>query len=241
MVLLMPEDSNPIIKLPVIAVDGTAASGKGTLARRLAAAYGMAYLDTGLLYRFIGVEGLRRGVDLDRASVAEPFAARLTATLGPEMLDDPGYRTVDAGPAASRVAKHQGVREALLLLQKDFMARPPSLADGAPARGAVLDGRDIGTVIAPDAVVKFFVTAATEIRAKRRFNELRNAGSTVSYIQVLEDMRDRDSRDARRDVAPMTPAADAVAIDSSTLTADEVFALAKRHVRAKTGMPLLEI
>lgn len=216
--------------LPVIAVDGTAASGKGTLARRLAAAYGMAYLDTGLLYRFVGVEGLRRNIDIDAPDMAEPFAIDISARLTPSVLDDPVYRSGDAGPAASRVAKHPGVRAALLDLQLSFMARPPALADGAPARGAVLDGRDIGTVIAPAAFAKFFITACVEIRAQRRFNELHLAGSPVTQEQVLADMIGRDIRDAQRDAAPMVAATDAIAIDTSAMGIDEVFEAARREI-----------
>ena len=142
--------------LPVIAVDGTAASGKGTLARALAAHYHMAYLDTGLLYRHVGIEGLRRGVDIDDPDAAGHLAETLAQTVAADTLNDPAYRGDAAGPAASRAAKHGRVRKALMQLQRVFAATPPMLGDGSAAMGAVLDGRDIGTVIAPDANVKFF-------------------------------------------------------------------------------------
>ncbi len=205
----------------VIAIDGTAASGKGTLARRLAALYGFPHLDTGLLYRYVGVEAQRRGIDLDDAAAASALALKLARDLDTSILADPSYRAPEAGPAASRVSLHPGVRRALLDLQHDFIARAPE--------GAVLDGRDIGTVICPGAALKFFVTARTEIRAERRWKELRAGGMPADYDAILADMLERDRRDAEREAAPMRPALDAILIDTSDMNIEDVVASAKGH------------
>ncbi len=205
----------------IIAIDGTAASGKGTLARRLAALYGFPHLDTGLLYRYAGVEGLRRGVDIDDAALASALALELAAALGPDTLSDPAYRGTEAGPAASRISLHPGVRQALFDLQRDFIRNAPD--------GAVLDGRDIGTVIWPEAPVKFFVTARPEIRAERRWKELTSQGLPSVYETVLADMTARDLRDSERAAAPMKRAPDAVLIDTSAMTIEDVMAFAKNH------------
>jgi len=195
----------------VIAVDGPAASGKGTLARRLAARYGLRHLDTGLLYRAVGLAAARGGAD--------PAAAARALTLAD--LADPALREEGAAQAASRVAVLPAVREALRDLQRRFAAAPP---------GAVLDGRDIGTVVFPDAPVKFFVDATPEARARRRHRELLGRGVASIYSRVLQDMRERDARDRERTVAPLTPAPDALVIDSSTLDAEAVFELAVAHI-----------
>jgi len=194
----------------VIAVDGPAASGKGTIATRLGAMFGLPVLDTGLLYRGVGVLAERAGVDLDDPVRVGAVAQALTA----EQLDDPALRTRAAGELASRVAVHPEVRAALLDFQRSFAARPG---------GAVLDGRDIGTVICPDADVKIFITASLEARAKRRHRELQDYGITVDYQSVYDDLVERDERDAKRAVAPMKPAADAHVIDTSELSMQEVF------------------
>jgi len=203
----------------VIAVDGPAASGKGTIATRLGAAYGLPVLDTGLLYRAVGVLTERAGGDLDDAAAAARTAAQLSAGL----LDDPAFRTRAAGEAASRVAVHPQVRLALLDFQRSFAARPG---------GAVLDGRDIGTVIAPDAAAKLFVTAAPEVRAERRWKQLTANGEPVSFDDVLADIRIRDARDSGRDAAPLKPAEDAVLLDTSQMTIDEAADAARRIVEA---------
>jgi cytidylate kinase len=203
----------------VIAVDGPAASGKGTVAAGLAREAGLPYLDTGLLYRAVGVLMQRAGQGLDDEPAATAQAHMLTADL----LDDPGFRTRAAGEAASRVAVYPRVREALLEFQRTFAGQ-----EG----GAVLDGRDIGTVIAPDAPAKLFVTATPQVRAERRWKQLTAQGETVSLPDVLEDIRRRDARDGGRDAAPMTRAADAVLLDTSEMTIEQAADAARRIVEA---------
>lgn len=202
-----------------IAVDGPAASGKGTIATRLGRAFGLPVLDTGLLYRAVGVLSQRAGLDLDDAAAAAETARRLSA----EVLDDPAFRTRAAGEAASRVAVHPQVRAALLAFQRDFAATPG---------GAVLDGRDIGTVIAPEAPAKLFVTARPEVRAERRWKQLAGQGEAVSFDEVLADIRVRDARDSGREAAPLKPAPDAVLLDTSEMTIDEAADAARRIVEA---------
>ncbi|MEQ8964575.1 MAG: d(CMP) kinase [Azospirillaceae bacterium] len=207
---------------PVIAIDGTAASGKGTLARRLADHYGLPHMDTGAIYRACAKRLLDAGGDPDDPDDAERAAGAVT----PADLDDPGLRTDAVAQAASKVSAVPGVRAALLALQQDFAARPG---------GAVLDGRDIGTVVCPGADAKIFVTAETAVRARRRFEELRARGETVIYDAVLQDMEARDARDSRRSVAPLRPADDALVLDTSTLSPDAVFERARAFVEGKTG------
>ena len=220
--ILHPSDS------PVVAIDGPAAAGKGTLARRLAAELGFAYLDTGLLYRAVGARVLTLGGDPSDTLAA----ARAAATLAPADLDDPALRLDAAAQAASRVAAIPAVREALLGFQRRFAEAPPGLA-----RGAVLDGRDIGTVVCPGATLKLFVTASLAERAARRLKELRERGSEAIDSHVLRDMQERDARDLSRSVAPLEPAADAVVIDTSGLGPDAVFsaALAAWQARVSEG------
>lgn len=209
----------------IIAVDGPAASGKGTIAGRLADFYGLPYLDTGLLYRAVGVAVLAAEQNLDDADQAAAAARSLQLSA----LDDPTLTGRAAGEAASRVGLHPPVRDALLHLQKDFAARPG---------GAVLDGRDIGTVIAPDATVKLFVTADPKVRAQRRWRQLTGRGEEVSFEDILADIRKRDARDADRDAAPMVMAADAVLLDTTDLDIDAAFEAARRIVeeaRARKG------
>lgn len=212
----------------VIAIDGLAATGKGTIARRLAAALDYAYLDTGLLYRAVGLALLRKGVDPSDPALAEEEAQALDSKKVIERIDDPALRGDVAGLAASKVAAIPGVRAALLKFQRNFASSPPG-----GKKGAVLDGRDIGTVIAPEALVKIFVTATPNVRAHRRFLELQGRGEHVTEAAVLADMQARDARDASRDVAPAKPAADAERLDTSSLTADAAFERALRIVKAK--------
>ena len=197
--------------MTVIAVDGPAASGKGTLARRLAAHYGLRHLDTGLLYRAVARRSERGGLD--------PVASAMALSLAD--LADPALREEGAAQAASRVAVIPEVRRALSELQRRFAAEPP---------GAVLDGRDIGTVVFPVAEVKIFVEASVEARAKRRHGELLEQGVASIYSRVLQDMRERDARDRGRDIAPLTPAKDALVVDSSALDAEGVFSLVVAHI-----------
>lgn len=201
----------------IIAIDGPAAAGKGTLARRLADHLGYAYLDTGSLYRAVAVMMLRRDLDLEDAEAA----AEAARTLDLELLGSPDLRTGEAGAAASKVAAIPDVRTALKDFQRQFATYPPGAAGGA-----ILDGRDIGTVICPDADRKLFVTASVEARAERRFKELQERGEAAIYARVLQDMRERDARDAGRSDAPMKQADDAILIDTSSMTPDEAFAAA---------------
>ena len=208
----------------VIAVDGPAASGKGTVAGRLAQLYTLPHLDTGILYRGVGV--LARSLaddDGDLLSMAEGAAAALE---GSGILDDPILRTRSAGELASRVAVVPQVRAALLAFQQRFAAQPG---------GAVLDGRDIGTVIAPFAPAKLFVTASPEVRAERRWRQLAGQGEDVSLQDVLADIRLRDARDSGRASAPLVQAADAVLLDTSEMDISQAVEAARRIVEAARG------
>ena len=205
----------------VIAVDGPAAAGKGTLARRLAAELGLPYLDIGLLYRATGRRVLDAGTD-PRDSAAAAAAAR---ALTPADLARPDLRGPEADMAASAVATLPAVRAALLDWQRDFGRR----------HGAVLDGRDIGTVVFPEAPVKLFVTASTEERARRRFLELQARGAAADPAQVEAELRARDEQDRSRAVAPLVPAADAAVLDTTELDAEAAFAAALALVRERLG------
>jgi cytidylate kinase len=190
-------------KGPVIAVDGPAASGKGTIARALAAQFGLAHMDTGLLYRAVALNLWRWGGD-----PASEFEALRAADMPGIDPDDAELRSEPVSRIASFISSYPSVRAALLDRQREFARQPD---------GAVLDGRDIGTVIAPDADVKLFVTASAEARAQRRVRELLERGMPVHYEDVLADIRSRDTRDSGRDVAPLKPAADAIILDTSDL------------------------
>ena len=204
----------------VIAVDGPAASGKGTIAGRLAREYRLPHLDTGLLYRAVGLKVLETGGSLDDAEAAEAAARGLDAR---SLSDDPRLTTGEAGKAASRVAGHPGVRAALLRLQQDFAAQ---------AGGAVLDGRDIGTVIAPGASAKLFVTATPEVRATRRWKQLTARGDDIAFEDMLADIQRRDERDAGRGAAPMVQAQDAALLDTTDMGIEAAFDAARRIVEA---------
>ena len=208
----------------IVAIDGPAASGKGTLAKRIAAHYGLPHLDTGLIYRGVGRIMLDRGFPLDNVEIAATIAEHLDlADLDPERL-----RTRETGEAASVVAAHGPVRKALLDLQRRFASQPG---------GAVLDGRDIGTVIAPEAEAKLFVTATPAERARRRFRELVARGeltdSDADYRTVLADIEKRDARDSARADAPLAVAADAITLDTTHLGIEEAFAAALAIVEAR--------
>ena len=199
----------------IIAVDGPAAAGKGTIARALAQHFGYHHLDTGTLYRRVGLELLKSDGDIHDAKVATAISQNLHsyAWLDYEL------RTEAVGAAASIVASIPEVRAALLEFQRSFAEQKP---------GAVLDGRDIGTVVCPKAQVKLFVTASPEVRAQRRLAELRESGADVTFEAVLQDIIQRDERDKNRPVAPLIPAKDAVVIDTSEMTAEEAIAAAIR-------------
>ena len=198
----------------VIAIDGPAASGKGTLARRLAEHFGFAHLDTGALYRATAFLVLDQAGD-----PADPVvAAHAAGLVHPRLLLDPRLRGEAVSAAASVVAAIPVVRQTLLDLQRNFAAHPPK-----PAKGAILDGRDIGSVVCPAAQVKLFVTASAEERARRRVEELRQQGTAAIFKDVLQDLKERDARDSGRRVAPLTEAPDAIVVDTTTLDADAVF------------------
>lgn len=204
----------------LIAIDGPSASGKGTIARRLAAHFKVPHLDTGLLYRAVALAVLRQKKNIhDEAAALEAAQALKTAlqAVHQPRFSDSELRSEDVGQAASTIAAMPAVRQQLLAIQKDFAAQPG---------GAILDGRDIGTVIAPEADIKIFITAGIEQRAQRRMKELQEHGQNPSYEVILNDLRVRDTRDTQRAIAPTKPAPDAALLDTSAMNADEAFAAA---------------
>ena len=205
----------------VIAVDGPAASGKGTIARALAQHFGLPFMDTGLLYRAVALNLWRWGGDPGN----EFEALRAADDLGFDP-EDPELRSEPVSAIASRISVYPPVRAALLERQRSFALQPG---------GAVLDGRDIGTVIAPDAEVKLFVTASPEVRAARRLKELESRGMAASYDDVLADIRARDERDSSREAAPLRPAPDAITIDTSSLDVAAAIAEAIRMAESKVA------
>ncbi|HWM30436.1 MAG TPA: (d)CMP kinase [Methyloceanibacter sp.] len=206
----------------IIAIDGPAASGKGTLGKRVAAHYGLAYLDTGQLYRAVARDTLAAGGDPTDAAAA----LKAAQALNPQSLDDASLRTPELGEAASLVARHPQVRETLRAYQRTIAHRKP---------GAVIDGRDIGTVICPDADVKLFVTATPEERARRRYLELKQNGAKVTPGEVLADIEARDERDQNRATAPLRMAEDAVLLDTTKLDIDAAFRVAIDVIDAAMG------
>jgi len=208
--------------MPVIAVDGPAASGKGTIARALGRHFGLPHLDTGALYRTVALSALKSGTDLDDAQALGLLAAALDLSL----LEDPALRDSATADAASRVSAHAPVRAALLAFQRSFAAQPG---------GAVLDGRDIGSVIAPDADAKLFVTAKPEVRARRRFLELESAGRNVCESTILADIIARDARDMARPDAPLVQTADSDLLDTSNFSIGAAVQQAIDMVSARLG------
>jgi CMP/dCMP kinase len=194
----------------IIAIDGPAASGKGTLARRLAARLGLRHLDTGLTYRAVGHALMQAGLPLDNEVLAVEAAKHIDLTaLDPQILSDH-----DIGEAASRIAVMSGVRKVLVATQRAFAAQPP---------GAVLDGRDIATVVCPDADVKLYVTASAETRAKRRHEEILSNGGTADYREILADILRRDARDMERADSPLKPDSAAHLIDTTSMDIETAF------------------
>jgi cytidylate kinase len=204
----------------IIAVDGPAAAGKGTIARALARHFGLNFLDTGTLYRMVGLSLLRQQLDASNESAAIAAAE----SLDPNSFRESELRREDVGSAASKVAIVPGVRKALLKLQRDFAARPP---------GAVLDGRDIGTVVCPNADAKLFITASAEVRARRRQRELEELGHACAITDVLKDILARDERDSGRADAPLRAADDAIIIDTSAMSIEQAVQAAIAAVERK--------
>jgi cytidylate kinase len=233
----MAGSSDQARPLLVIAVDGPSAAGKGTLGRALARHFGLAFLDTGLLYRAVAARLLAAGQDPGDARAAE----RAARALRFEEVESPELRNDAVAQAASKVAAIPAARQALLGLQRRFAEAPPPGPDGM-VRGAVLDGRDIGTVVCPEATVKLFVTASLEARAQRRHQELLARNGESIYARVLQDMKERDQRDSTRKVAPLTPAPDALVIDTTALNAEAALAVAvnfvSRRARGETKSAL---
>jgi cytidylate kinase len=201
----------------VIAIDGPAASGKGTMARRLAEAYGFVHLDTGLTYRAVARALLDEGLPLDDEALAEEYALKVDLAA----LDRESLSVHAVGEAASKVAVMPAVRRVLVEKQREFAATPP---------GAVLDGRDIGTVVCPDAQVKLYVTASAEVRAARRADEIVANGGAADAPAILEDIRRRDARDMSRADSPLKPAADAHLLDTSEMAIETAFLAAKAYI-----------
>ena len=210
----------------IIAVDGPAASGKGTLTERLADHFDLARLDTGLIYRAVGAKILRDNDNPEDPVVAVAAARALCFTD----LKQDGLRREEAGLATSRVAALPDVRAVLLAFQRDFAACPPN-----GKLGAVLDGRDIGTVVCPDAHHKLFLIASADVRAMRRYKELQVRGAEAIYARILRNIKERDTRDMSRSAAPLEPAKDAFVLDTSDLDADAVFSAALRYINSQNS------
>lgn len=216
----------------IITIDGPAAAGKGTLASQLAQKYKLAYFDTGMVYRAVGLLMRLNHFDLNDETKAENLAQNLTFPQMIELSQNPEFRSSEGGVAASIVSSQPKVRAALLKMQQDF-ALKPVFANGTPANGAIYDGRDTGTVVCPNADIKFFITASTEVRAKRRFDELKAKAKDTPFEKVLQDMIERDERDAKRATAPMKPAEDAYIFDTSSMSIQDVVQKAEQIIENK--------
>lgn len=216
----------------IITIDGPAAAGKGTLATNLAKHYRLAYFDTGMVYRAVGLEMLLSQQDIADENIATQFAEGLTFPKMMQLSENAEFRSPDGGQAASIVSSYSTVRAALLKMQQDY-SRHPVFADGTPAAGVVYDGRDTGTVVCPEANVKLFITASPEVRAERRYKEFKSKGRNISYTEVLADIRVRDDRDINRATAPLKPAADAIILDTSSLNIQEVIKKACEIIDSK--------
>jgi len=209
----------------IITIDGPAAAGKGTLAASLATRYKLAYFDTGMIYRAVGLQMVLQNLDPENEERAVSVARELTFEKMMALSTHPDFRSDIGGKAASKVSALPGVRAALLKMQQDF-ALNPVFADGTAANGVVYDGRDTGTVVCPGADIKFFITASAEVRARRRYKEFCAKGLNTSYEQVLADMAARDKRDSERATAPLKPAPDAIFMDTSDMDTEQEIAKA---------------
>ena len=216
----------------IITIDGPAAAGKGTLAAALDRHYELAYFDTGMVYRAVGLQMVLQKLDLTDENAAEKVAKQLTFTQMMELSRHPDFRSDVGGQAASKVSAFPKVRAALLKMQQDFSLNPV-FADGTPANGAVYDGRDTGTVVCPHADIKFFVTASMEVRAERRYKEFVAKGINTTYEKVLQDMTERDKRDSERATAPLKPAEDAVMMDTSAMNSEQEIAAAIKIIEER--------
>lgn len=213
----------------IITIDGPASAGKGTLASTLAQIYNLAYFDTGMVYRAVGLDMRLKGQDINNEVLAEESAKQLTFSKMMELSKNSEFRSSEGGVAASVVSAHPKVRAALLKMQQNF-SQNPTFADGTLANGAIYDGRDTGTVVCPQADVKFFITASSEVRAQRRFKEFQAKGIDTPYEKVLADILARDERDSNRATAPLKPAEDAYILDTSLLSIDEVLKKAREII-----------
>ncbi len=216
----------------IITVDGPAAAGKGTLSQKIAEKYCLAYFDTGMVYRAVGLMMLLDNRDLEDKTAAAQKAAQLTFSKMMALSQHKDFRSAKGGQAASIISGYPEVRAKLLDMQRDF-AKNPTYADGNPAKGVIYDGRDTGTVVCPQADIKFFITATPEVRAKRRYDEFVLKGMQTTYEDVLKDVKTRDERDATRKDAPMKPAEDAIILDTSDLGIEEVFAEATAIIETR--------
>ncbi len=206
----------------IITIDGPAAAGKGTLSSKLAQKYNLAYFDTGMIYRAVGVDLITKGVNPDNEAQALASAQSMTFSKMMDLSKHTDFRSNLGGQAASKVASQTPVRHALLKMQQDF-ALNPQFENGQKADGVVYDGRDTGTVVCPNADVKIFITASPEVRAMRRHKEFIEKGLDSDYEEVLAQTKERDLRDSTRATAPLKPADDAIIIDTSDLAIEEVF------------------
>lgn len=213
---------------PIIAIDGPAASGKGTLARRLANELDFYYLDSGAIYRLLALRLLRAGKNPDDEATATAEAEIFAREFNAKHIADPAIRNDAVAQATSKCSRFAGVREALLGIQRGIAHTPPK-----PSKGAVLEGRDIGTVVCPEADIKIFLTASAEARAQRRTKELLSRGIAVTYGAVLQDLEERDLRDSTREVAPLRPAQDAATVDTSGMDADAALGYVLELVRKR--------
>lgn len=216
----------------IIAIDGSAAAGKGTLAQKLIKQFGYAYLDTGALYRSVGLKLYEQKLDPTDVKAAQTAALDLKADEMLHLQTNPAIRTEEIGAYASKVSAIPEVRQALFDFQRRFAFHPVN-TDGTPAPGAVLDGRDIGTVVCPEAEIKLFLKASPEVRALRRLKELQAKGICAIYDTILSDIKERDERDSKRAVAPLKPASDALVLDTSEMSPDDVFAAVIDFIKGK--------